>query len=59
MTDLVPGNYLVAAVDRSTLGNVQNPAAALDLIAPVAERVTLGESTQQTLDLTTRSLPTR
>jgi hypothetical protein len=52
---LIPGDYLLAAVDRSALGSASPQASVLESIAPQAQRVTLGEGQRQTQDLTTRA----
>lgn len=59
LSGLLPGDYLIAAIDRSALSATMGPASALELVAPLATRVTLGESMRQTQDLTTRALPQR
>jgi hypothetical protein len=56
---LVPGDYLVAAVERSLLGSATPAANVLDALAPQAQRLTLAEGQRQTQELTTRTVVPR
>ncbi len=55
---LLPGNYLVIAVNDAAAGNSSNPEV-IEAIAPLAVRVSLGEAANQTQDLTTVQVPVR
>jgi hypothetical protein len=54
---LLPGDYLLIAVNDAT-GSANGPEI-IEAIAPLAVRVSLGESARQTQDLTTVQVPVR
>jgi hypothetical protein len=50
MADLKPGDYLIAALDDSDVGELQDPRFA-QAVARVATRITIAGGENRTLDL--------
>jgi len=55
VSNLPPGDYLIAAVSDETLGDWRDPLV-LQTIAAVATRITLGDAETKTQDLTTQPI---
>jgi hypothetical protein len=59
LTGLLPGDYLVAAVNENALSDASNPTTAIQTIAGTATRITIADNDRKTQDLLTTTIHVR